>query len=126
MAPKFKLLLVDDEEELVNALAERLQLRGLESEVALSGEMALQVVHERPPDVMLLDLKMPGMDGLEVLRRVKRIHPGIEIVVLTGHGGVMDRETALRLGAFDYLQKPADIGDLVQVLVRAFQHKGHE
>ena len=120
---KFNVLLVDDEEELVNALAERLQIRGLNPEIALNGEQALQVVQDRVPDVMVLDLRMPGIDGLEVLRRIKKAHNQIEVVVLTGHGSEKDREIALRLGAFDYLQKPVDITDLVQTLVRAYQHK---
>lgn len=120
---KFNVLLVDDEEELVNALAERLQLRGLNTEIALNGEQALQIVQDRVPDVMVLDLRMPGIDGLEVLRRIKKAHHQIEVIVLTGHGSEKDREIALRLGAFEYLQKPVDIGDLVQTLMRAYQHK---
>lgn len=120
---KFNVLLVDDEEELVNALAERLQIRGFNAEIALNGEQALQTVQDRPPDVMVLDLRMPGIDGLEVLRRIKKTHPRIQVVVLTGHGSEKDREIALRLGAFDYLQKPVDIGDLVQTLMGAYQHE---
>lgn len=120
---KFKVLLVDDEEELVMALAERLQLRGVATSVAYSGEQALHMLHDEDPDVMLLDLKMPGMDGLEVLRRVKKAHPPIQVVILTGHGSDQDAESARRLGAFGYLRKPVDINELVQTLDHAYQHK---
>jgi DNA-binding NtrC family response regulator len=120
---KFKVLLVDDEEEFVKALAERLEIRGLETEVALNGEQGLRVVQDWRPDVMVLDLKMPGIDGLEVLRRVKREHPQVQVVILTGHGSEKDYEAARRLGAFEHLQKPADIGVIFRVLNSAFQVK---
>jgi len=120
---KFKVLLVDDEEELVTALAERLQMRGMETSVVYSGEQALHVIPDKVPDVILLDLKMPGMDGLEVLRRVKKTHPPIQVVILTGHGSDKDAESATRLGAFGYLRKPVDINELVQTLDRAYQQK---
>jgi len=116
---KFKVLLVDDEEELVKALAERLELRGIQQEVALNGEQALQIVQDGPPDIMVLDLKMPGIDGLEVLRRVKRAHPRVQVIIMTGHGSEHDEEIARRLGAFDYLQKPVDISELVKTMNRA-------
>jgi len=120
---RFKVLLVDDEEELVMALAERLQLRGIKTSVAYSGEQALHMLHDEDPDVMLLDLKMPGMDGLEVLRRVKKARPPIQVVILTGHGSDQDAESARRLGAFGYLRKPVDINELVLTLDHAYQHK---
>lgn len=123
---KFKVLLVDDEEELVTALAERLQLRGVETSIALSGEQALHMLHDEGPDVILLDLKMPGMDGLEVLRRVKKVYPPIQVVILTGHGSDYDAESAGRLGAFGYLRKPVDINELVQTLNQAYRHKHAE
>ena len=115
----FKVLLVDDEEEFVRALAERLEIRGIEAEVALSGEQGLQRVRHGTPDVMVLDLKMPGIDGLEVLRRVTKSHPEIRVIILTGHGSEKDRDAANRSGAFDYLQKPVDIQVLMEVLNRA-------
>jgi len=118
-----KLLLVDDEEEFVRALAERLQMRGLNPQIALDGEQALQMVPDHLPDVMVLDLRMPGIDGLEVLRRVKRAHPEVEVIILTGHGSENDEGVARRLGAFDYLQKPVDIADLMGALMRAYRKK---
>ena len=116
---QFKVLLVDDEEEFVLALAERLEMRGLDTKTVHNGEQALHTVQDYAPDVMLLDLKMPGMDGLEVLRRTKKMHPRVQVVILTGHGSQQDEEIARRLGAFDYLQKPADIGEIVATLRRA-------
>jgi DNA-binding NtrC family response regulator len=121
--PKFKVLLVDDEEEFVQAIAERLKMRNLGPEVALDGEAALEVVKDEVPDVMVLDLRMPGIDGLEVLRRVKKNYPKVEVVVLTGHGSEKDEEEARRLGAFDYLQKPVEIDTLVTTLKRAYQKR---
>jgi DNA-binding NtrC family response regulator len=120
---KCKVLLVDDEEEFVIALAERLIMRNLDARVAHSGEQALYMIVDEPPDVMLLDLKMPGMDGLEVLRRIKRSHAQIKVVILTGHGSHKDAEIAQRLGAFGYLQKPSAIEEIVQTLTRAYQQK---
>ncbi|GKT08852.1 response regulator [Desulforhabdus sp. TSK] len=117
---RYKVLLVDDEEELVRALAERLEIRQLECEVALNGEEALRMVEDNPPHVILLDLKMPGMDGMEVLRRVKKSHPEIQVVVLTGHGSESDEQIVRRLGAIDYLQKPVDIRELVKALDYAY------
>ena len=117
---RYKVLLVDDEEELVRALAERLEIRQLECQVALNGEEALRMVEDSPPHVILLDLKMPGMDGMEVLRRVKKSHPKIQVVVLTGHGSESDEQIVRRLGAIDYLQKPVDIRELVKALDYAY------
>jgi DNA-binding NtrC family response regulator len=120
---KFSVLLVDDEKEFVTTLAERMQIRGLEPEVAFSGEQALEILENSIPDVMVLDLKMPGIDGLEVLRRVKKCHPQIQVIILTGHGSERDEAAARRLGAFDHLQKPVDINDLVRVMEKAFRQK---
>ncbi len=114
-----KVLLVDDEEEYVRTMAERMEMREVGSEVALSGEQALGMLEEELPDVMVLDLRMPGMGGLEVLRRVKETHPGVEVVVLTGFGSDRDEAEARRLGAFEYLRKPVDINDLMAIIRRA-------
>ena len=114
-----KVLLVDDEREFVQTLSERLILRDMGSAVAFDGESALKLVHEEEPEVMILDLKMPGIDGIEVLRRVKETQPGIEVIILTGHGSETDRETCMNLGAFAYLQKPVDIDVLSDTLKKA-------
>jgi CheY-like chemotaxis protein len=114
-----KVLLVDDEREFVQTLSERLMLRDMGSAVAYDGESALKLVHEEEPEVMILDLKMPGIDGIEVLRRVKETQPGIEVIILTGHGSETDRQTCMSLGAFAYLQKPVDIDVLSDTLKKA-------
>ncbi|MCK5516787.1 MAG: response regulator [Desulfobulbaceae bacterium] len=104
-----KVLLVDDEREFVQTLSERLTLRDMGSAVAHDGESALELIAEDEPEVLVLDLKMPGLDGIEVLRRVKESRPDVEVIILTGHGSEQDRETCMNLGAFAYMHKPVNI-----------------
>lgn len=118
---KIRVLLVDDEEDYVKAMAERMDMRDLQSEIALSGEEALAALDDDPPDVMVLDLRMPGMQGMEVLERVRKEHPHIQVIILTGHGGEKEEKEARRLGAFEYVQKPADTGDLVNTIQGAWR-----
>ncbi|CCO25316.1 response regulator [Maridesulfovibrio hydrothermalis] len=115
-----RVLLVDDEREFVKTLSERLMLRDLGSAVVYDGESALDVVQDDEPEVMILDLKMPGIDGIEVLRRVKTNRPNIEVIILTGHGSDQDRKTCMELGAFAYLNKPVDIEVLSATLKEAY------
>jgi CheY-like chemotaxis protein len=121
-----KVLLVDDEREFVQTLSERLLLREMGSAVVYDGESALSLVKEDEPEVMILDLKMPGIDGIEVLRRVKNTHPNVEVIILTGHGSDADREVCLNLGAFAYLQKPVDIDLLSETLKQANEKIRHK
>ena len=114
-----KVLLVDDEREFVQTLSERLLMRDVGSAIAYDGESALNLVAEDAPDVMILDLKMPGIDGIEVLKRVKETRPEIEIIMLTGHGSELDKEQCMALGAFAYMQKPVDIELLSETLKQA-------
>lgn len=114
-----KILLVDDEREFVQTLSERLLMRDMGSAVAYDGESALELIREDEPEVMILDLRMPGIDGIEVLRKVKSAHPEIEVIILTGHGSEADRETCMKLGAFAYLQKPVDIELLSETIRKA-------
>jgi|WetSurMetagenome_2_1015567.scaffolds.fasta_scaffold07165_7 two-component system, OmpR family, response regulator CpxR len=114
-----KVLLVDDEREFVQTLSERLLMRDMGSAVAYDGESALAMIGEDEPEVMILDLKMPGIDGIEVLKRVRQTRPEIEVIILTGHGSEADRATCLNLGAFAYLQKPVDIEVLTDTLKKA-------
>ncbi len=114
-----RVLFVDDEEELVATVVERLDLRGIEATGALSGEEALTRIAVQPFDVVVVDVRMPGMGGLDVIRRLKHTHPELAVVLLSGHGAKEDVEVGLRLGAFDYLQKPVDLQDLLEVLGRA-------
>jgi len=119
-----RVLLVDDEREFVQTLSERLEMRDVGSAVAYDGESALRMVEDEEPDVIILDLRMPGIDGIEVLRRVKKTRPHIEVIILTGHGSEEDRTTCMELGAFAYLQKPVDIDVLSETLKQANQ-KAH-
>ena len=121
-----KILLVDDEEEYVRTMAERLEMRDLGSDVALTGEDALSRLEEDLPDVMVLDLKMPGMGGLEVLEAVKSRYPSVQVIILTGHGSEKEEAIALRMGAFAYLQKPVDIQDLMAEVRKAGEELSKE
>jgi DNA-binding response OmpR family regulator len=114
-----KVLLVDDERDFVEALSERLQMRDYSSAAVYGGEEALSIIEEDEPDVMVLDLKMPGIDGLEVLRRVKEKHPNVEVIVLTGHGSEEAARLCLELGACAYLEKPVDIDKLTKAMQEA-------
>jgi DNA-binding NtrC family response regulator len=118
-AATLKVLLVDDEEDYVRTMAERMEIRDVGSDVALNGEQALAMLEDEIPDVMVLDLKMPGMGGLEVLEAVKETHPEVQVIILTGHGSEADKVEARRLGAFDYLHKPVDIHDLMVCVRKA-------
>jgi DNA-binding NtrC family response regulator len=118
---KIRVLLVDDEEDYVRAMSERMEMRDLDSRVALSGEEALEILETDPPEVIVLDLRMPGMQGMEVLERVRKEHPEIQVIILTGHGGEKEEKEARRLGAFEYLKKPADTGDLVNTIRGAWK-----
>ena len=113
---KLKVLLVDDEKEFVESLSERLALRDLDADIAYDGEQALQAVKAGEPDLMVLDLRMPGIDGIEVLRKVKKSHPNVQVVILTGHGTDKEEREAKKLGAFAYLKKPVDIDQLIGTL----------
>jgi CheY-like chemotaxis protein len=116
-----KVLLVDDEREFVQTLSERLQMREYGSAVAYDGEEALSILAEEEPEVMVLDLKMPGIDGLEVLRRVRRKHPNVEVIVLTGHGSKEIERECLELGACAYLEKPVDMETLTAKMQEAYR-----
>jgi len=114
-----KVLLVDDERKFVQTLSERLLIRDMGSAVAYDGESALDMINEDEPEVMILDLKMPGIDGIEVLRKVKSTKPEIEVIILTGQGSETDKKVCMDLGAFAYLQKPVNIDVLSETLKKA-------
>jgi len=120
---KIKLLLVDDEENFVNTLAERMKMRDVPSKVVYSGEAALEVVKTQEPDVMVLDLRMPGIDGMEVLRKVRATNPKVQIIILTGHGTDLDEDEARKLGAFHYHKKPIDIDELLGTVKKAYRER---
>jgi CheY-like chemotaxis protein len=118
-SPRF--LLVDDEREFVQTLSDRLQTRDLSSTIAYDGEEALSQIEKDEPDVMVLDLKMPGIDGMDVLRKVKKERPHVEVIILTGHGSEKDKALAMELGAFAYLEKPVDIEILSKTMKDAYK-----
>jgi DNA-binding NtrC family response regulator len=111
---KWKVLLVDDELEFTAALAERLGLRGMDARTAASGEEALKILESDPPHVVVSDVKMPGLGGVELLKRIHALYPRIQVILLTGMSYAFDVEEARRLGAFDCLIKPLNIGELLK------------
>lgn len=118
-----KVLLVDDEVDFVNTLGQRLKIRELIVDAVYDGEQALSYIKKTEPDVIVLDLKMPGLYGIEVLREIKKFNKNIQVIVLTGHGTEKDEEDARKLGGFDFLRKPADIDLLVAKIKEAYSEK---
>ena len=116
-----KILLIDDEEEFVTTLAERLELRGLQARTALNGEAALQMIKVDTPQIVILDVMMPGIGGFEVLRRIKKQYPQIPVILLTGRGSTKEGIKGMELGAFDYLMKPLNIEELIKKMQEAIE-----
>ncbi len=114
-----RVLLVDDEEAFVEALGQRLNARGLSVETSNSGEDAIEKAERGAFDVIVLDLAMPGMDGIETLKQLREDHPDLQIILLTGYGSIEKAAEATRLGAMDFLQKPASLSDLLEVIREA-------
>jgi DNA-binding NtrC family response regulator len=112
--PGLRLLIVDDEEDLVSTMAERLELRGFEVETATSGADALGHVAEGGFSVLLIDVKMPEIGGLELMAEIKRKHPDLPVILFTGHSSLADAERGIQEGAFGYLMKPIDIDRLIE------------
>jgi len=124
---EFRVLVVDDEEDFRETLMNRLQKRNLEVEGAASGEKAIEIIHKKKFDVVILDVKMPGMDGVETLREMKKVRPLMEVIMLTGHASVESGIEGMKLGAFDYIMKPADLDDLLDKMRKAVEKKStHE
>ncbi len=123
--PNIRILLVDDEKQFVDTLAQRLIMRGFLPRVVYSGEDALIALKE-PTDIVILDLRMTGMDGFEVLNTLTKSNPAIKIIILTGHGADAEEQTAYRMGAFNFLRKPVDIGELLQSIHMAVQEREEE
>ena len=110
----FSLLLVDDEMEFIEALALRLHARGYTAECAFSGPDALKRLEsDKTVDIVILDIGMPAPDGMKILQKIKRKHPLIEVIMLTGQSSIRSAVDALKCGAFDYLTKPCDLKDLL-------------
>ncbi len=121
---KVRLLLVDDEEAYVDVLANRLRKRGLDVTKTYSGTQALQAMRKKEFDVAVLDLKMEDMDGIEVLKIIKRMDPAMQVIMLTGHGSVTAAKQGVEFGAFDYLMKPCELDALVKKIKDASQQSG--
>ena len=123
-----RLLLVDDEERFLATTQILLGKRGVENiHTATNGADALRILQKERVDVVVLDVKMPGMDGVEVLRRIRQEHPLVEVIMLTGHGSVDSAVEGLKLGAFDYVMKPIDIPDLLTKIEEAHgKRKAHD
>lgn len=123
---KIRVLLVDDEEELVSTVAERLGMRGFQVQAVTGGERAIELAEQQSFDVAVVDVKMPGVSGITVLRSIRRLRPRLPVLLLTGHGLSEEGEEGMREGAFDYLYKPVDIEDLVHSMMDAIRSVGHE
>jgi DNA-binding NtrC family response regulator len=121
MDRKVRLLIVDDEIQFLNALARRLVLRNFEVAKATNGPEALEAARGASFDLVLLDLKLPGMDGKEVLQVLRRENENLEVIILTGHGSAESAVECTRLGAFGYLPKPHDLDHLMKVLKEAYE-----
>jgi DNA-binding NtrC family response regulator len=118
-----RVLLIDDEEEFTAALAERLEVRGMSVETATSGESALDKVSKRDFDAVLLDLAMPGWDGIETLKRLKKERPDLQVVLLTGRATVEKGVQAMKAGALDLVEKPAEFQELLAKIEDASARK---
>ena len=116
-------LLVDDEVEFLDTLIKRMRKRNVNVSGVKSGEEALKFLDQDPVDVVVLDVRMPGMDGIETLREIKRLHPLTEVVMLTGHASVEVAIEGMEIGAFDYLMKPVDIDELLYKVQDAYKKK---
>lgn len=118
-----KVLLVDDEQQFVEILAERLEARGLAMTTAFNGDDGLARLREQAIDVVVLDVAMPGKDGVATLREMKQLKPLTEIIMLTGHATVETAIEGMKLGAYDYLLKPTETEDLVDKIIKANRRK---
>jgi len=119
-----KVLLVDDEVEFASALSERLRLRNYDAKAVYHAEDVLPTVMKDKPDVVLLDLKMPGMDGIEILKSIKDFDPAIQVIILSGHGDKETVDKGIKAGALDYVMKPVDIGEIISKIEQAKGRRG--
>jgi DNA-binding NtrC family response regulator len=120
MSENIKLLIVDDEVQFLESIAKRLELRGFDVEKAKNGDEAIEAARHGRFDLALVDLRMPGMDGQEVLEILKAEHKYLEVIILTGHGSIDSAVECTKLGAFGYLSKPYELEHLLEVLKEAY------
>ena len=114
-----KVLIVDDEHDFVSILSKRLRTHGWEPDTAAGGKEALEKAAANDYTAIILDLKMPGLDGIETLKRLKKINSGLQIILLTGHGSIREGVDAMKHGALDFLEKPADFSELLEKIREA-------
>ena len=119
-----KVLLVDDEEDFAATLAERLEMRGLKTTMSTDGEEALALVAAEHPHVVVLDVMMPGLGGLDILKYLRRVNPEVQVILLTGQGSTKEGIEGMKAGAYDYLTKPVEIDQLVDKICQA-RDQGH-
>ncbi len=122
-AIKPNVLLVDDEKKFLDVLSQRLGTRGVDAETATSGEDALAKMKNRSFDVIILDVMMPGMGGIETLKRIRKENPEVQIIMLTGQGTIDKAVEAMKEGAIEFLEKPADINTLMDKIAKARDRK---
>lgn len=120
---KFKVLVVDDELDFLETIVKRLQARNIEVTGADSGNKALELIADRDFDVVILDVKMPGLDGIDTLREMKKRKPFMEVIMLTGHASVESGIQGMQLGAFDYVMKPVALDELLEKMRQAYERK---
>ncbi len=120
---KPRVLIVDDEEDFVETMVKRLRSKGLEAEGVLRGSEALRLLENNEFDVCVLDVRMPGMDGIETLAAMKKKKPSMEVIMLTGHGSVESGIQGLQLGAYNYVMKPVPFSELFQQIQQAYERK---
>lgn len=120
---KIDLLIVDDEKQFLDSISRSLELRDFNVIAVTRGEQAIEAARDNPIDIALVDLKMPGISGEETIRRLKQEHKWMEVVILTGHGGVESAVECTKIGAFSYLQKPCELDRLLEVLKDAYRQK---
>jgi DNA-binding NtrC family response regulator len=120
---KMKLMLVDDEERYLLTTAKLMEKKGIHVVTAQSGEQALELLKIHDIHVVILDIKMPGMDGFKTLRAIKTLYPPVEVIFFTGHATMDSAIEGLQFGAFDYIMKPADIDDIVNKAYEAFEKR---
>jgi DNA-binding NtrC family response regulator len=118
-----KVLFVDDEIDFLETLMKRMKKRGVDVAGVGNGEQALDYLNQKPVDVVVLDVRMPGIDGIQTLREIKRIDPLMEVIMLTGHASIEVAIEGMELGAFDYLMKPADFDELFYKIQDAFKKR---
>lgn len=120
---RYRVLIVDDEEDFVDTMVRRLKAKGFDAQGVTRGRDALKMMESQEFDVCVLDVKMPGMDGIETLREMKKQKPLMEVIMLTGHGSVESGIQGLQLGAYNYVMKPVPFPDLLQQMNQAYERK---